>query len=163
MTKEQRVVAQKIELRINGVGTAKRLAISLNDSNHISDQQLRYILDKLSKSEFSLREAKREIYNPTYKRNSDSSKLDLTGIEILKAEETISRSDESIESLCNEFNNISFCERFFEAVKKEEKERASNRPHILSSPTPTNQLNSCTIGCNVITNGVCQSYALICP
>ena len=164
MTTEQRSVARRLDLRINGVETAKRLAISLTDNGRISDEQLRFMLDKLSKSGNELEEAKRELYHPTYKRNPDPSKLDLTGLEVLIAEDAIAKCDKSIVSLCNEFNSISFCERFFEAVKKDEKERASNRPNILISPsTPKNQLNSCTIGCNAVSNGVCKSYALICP
>jgi hypothetical protein len=164
MTTEQRSVARKLEFRINAVETAKRLAISLNDNSRISDEQLRFMLDKLSKSGNELEEAKRELYHPTYKRNPDPSKLDLTGLEVLVAEDAITKFDKVIGSICAEFKSISFCERFFEAVKKDEKERASNRPNILPSHSaPANQLNSCTIGCNAVSNGVCKSYALICP
>lgn len=64
MTTEQRSVARRLDLRINGVETAKRLAISLTDNGRISDGQLRFMLDKLSKSGNELEEAKRELYHP---------------------------------------------------------------------------------------------------
>lgn len=146
MTNEQRLLIRQINIRSEFLKDARQVAIGLNDNGQISNQHLHDLLNGMRTLESTLEETKQGCYKNEI------------GLEDFNTYIT------AVDKAIGRMADIAFLERVLALQEKRQREEAlknSSRPIVL--PSPTNRLNSCTVGCNVITNGVCQSYALICP